>query len=68
MLMHCDVFPRFSVIIALLHMVLKLNFVDQNCVPVFYSIMIMRSNYILNKSENATTELFAIYIQNDVSQ
>ena len=27
-----------------------------------------RVGYILNKSENATPELFAIYMQNDASQ
>ena len=27
-----------------------------------------RVGYILNKSENATTELFVIFIQNDASQ
>ena len=27
-----------------------------------------RVGYILNKSENATPELFAIYVQNDASQ
>ena len=27
-----------------------------------------REGYILNKSENATPELFAIYMQNDASQ
>ena len=27
-----------------------------------------RVGYILNKSENATPELFAIYVQNDESQ
>ena len=33
-----------------------------------FHISDLRVGYILNKSENATPELFAIYMQNDESQ